>query len=189
MEKCYRMMESVIRLCQHPRLSLTNSPPFILDILPDIYNLLNTIFTQEPAILHENLYLRLFLSNLTLKCKQTMRLFKSEKDKIFEESSSARRHLILKSLVFSHMLSELKAQFPDGKFIGSRFRITKRQAEEFWLNSFGADRTIVPWEEFRNELNKVHKFCVGNETHALKNTIDLTCNDHISNFEFDVFTR
>lgn len=24
---------------------------------------------------------------------------------------------------------------------------------------------------------------------ALKTTIDLTCNDYISNFEFDVFTR
>ncbi|MPC68227.1 E3 ubiquitin-protein ligase CBL-B [Portunus trituberculatus] len=24
---------------------------------------------------------------------------------------------------------------------------------------------------------------------ALKSTIDLTCNDYISNFEFDVFTR
>lgn len=47
----------------------------------------------------------------------------------------------------------------------------------------------MPWEEFRSELNRVHQFGVGLETTALKNTIDLTCNDHISNFEFDVFTR
>lgn len=182
-------MESVIRCCQQPRLNLKNSPPFILDLLPDIYNLLNTIFTNDPNVLQTNLYLRLFISNLILKCKQTIKLFKSERDKIFEEGTSARRHLTMKSLIFSHMLSELKAEFPDGKFIGTRFRITKRQAEEFWMDAFGAERNIVPWEEFRNELNKVHKFCVGNETHALKNTIDLTCNDHISNFEFDVFSR
>uniref|UniRef100_A0A914LDN7 E3 ubiquitin-protein ligase CBL n=1 Tax=Meloidogyne incognita TaxID=6306 RepID=A0A914LDN7_MELIC len=188
-EKCYHLMETVIRLCQQPRMFLKNSPPFILDILPDIYNLLNIILTNDPNILQSNLYLRLFISNLTNTCKRTVRLFQNQKEKIFDEATTARRQLTMNSLIFSHMFSELKAEFPDGKFIGSRFRITKRQAEDFWNDSFGADRTIVSWEEFRNELNKVHKFCVGNETHALKNTIDLTCNDHISNFEFDVFTR
>ncbi|KAL3125425.1 hypothetical protein niasHT_009874 [Heterodera trifolii] len=187
-DKCYRAMETVIRLCQQPRLNLKNSPPFILDILPDIYNLLNTIFANEPNILQDNLYLRLFLSNLTLKCKQTVKLFKTYRDQIFDEGTSGRRHLTKNSLIFAHMLSELKSQFPEGKFVGNKFRITKRQAEEFWLNTFG-DRTIVSWEEFRSELNKVHQFGVGLETAALKNTIDLTCNDHISNFEFDVFTR
>uniref|UniRef100_A0A1I8BLQ3 E3 ubiquitin-protein ligase CBL n=1 Tax=Meloidogyne hapla TaxID=6305 RepID=A0A1I8BLQ3_MELHA len=188
-EKCYHLMETVIRLCQQPRMFLKNSPPFILDILPDIYNLLNIILTNDSNILQNNLYLRLFISNLTNTCKRTVRLFQNQKEKIFDEGTTARRQLTMNSLIFSHMFSELKAEFPDGKFIGSRFRITKRQAEDFWNDSFGADRTIVSWEEFRNELNKVHKFCVGNETHALKNTIDLTCNDHISNFEFDVFTR
>uniref|UniRef100_A0A183BMI8 E3 ubiquitin-protein ligase CBL n=1 Tax=Globodera pallida TaxID=36090 RepID=A0A183BMI8_GLOPA len=187
-DKCYRCMETVIRQCQQPRLNLKNSPPFILDILPDIYNLLNSILANEPAILQENLYLRLFISNLTLKCKQTIKLFKTYRDQIFEEGTSGRRHLIKNSLIFAHMLSELKAQFPERKFVGNKFRITKRQAEEFWLNSFG-NRTIVSWEEFRSELNNVHQFGVGLETAALKNTIDLTCNDHISNFEFDVFTR
>lgn len=175
-------METVIRLCQQPRMFLKNSPPFILDILPDIYNLLNIILTNDPNILQENLYLRLFISNLTNTCKRTVRLFQNQKEKIFDATTNARRQLTMNSLIFSHMFSELKAEFPDGKFIGSRFRITKRQAEEFWIESFGADRTIVSWEEFRSELNKVHKFCVGNETHALKNTIDLTCNGKKKNF-------
>jgi len=38
-------------------------------------------------------------------------------------------------------------------------------------------------------LNKVHPIISGLEAMALKTTIDLTCNDFISNFEFDVFTR
>lgn len=50
-------------------------------------------------------------------------------------------------------------------------------------------RTVVPWKLFRVTLNEVHKIGTGLEAMALKSTIDLTCNDYISNFEFDVFTR
>jgi len=42
---------------------------------------------------------------------------------------------------------------------------------------------------FRLTLNEVHPISSGLEAMALKSTIDLTCNDYISNFEFDVFTR
>uniref|UniRef100_A0A182WK72 E3 ubiquitin-protein ligase CBL n=1 Tax=Anopheles minimus TaxID=112268 RepID=A0A182WK72_9DIPT len=50
-------------------------------------------------------------------------------------------------------------------------------------------RTLVPWKLFRFELSLVHPISSGLEAMALKTTIDLTCNDYISNFEFDVFTR
>lgn len=50
-------------------------------------------------------------------------------------------------------------------------------------------RTTVPWFDFRTALSKVHRLNAGLETLALKTTIDLTVNEHISNFEFDVFTR
>jgi E3 ubiquitin-protein ligase CBL len=89
------------------------------------------------------------------------------------------------------MLFELQAEFPaasNHKFLGTNYRVTKKEAAEFWRTSF-ADRTLVPWEEFRCRLSAVHPIGVGIETQALKSTIDLTCNDHISNFEFDVFTR
>lgn len=49
--------------------------------------------------------------------------------------------------------------------------------------------TLVPWKMFRQTLNDVHPISSGLEAMALKSTIDLTCNDYISNFEFDVFTR
>ena len=50
-------------------------------------------------------------------------------------------------------------------------------------------RTVVSWRHFRDTLSEVHSIGPGLEAMALKSTIDLTCNDYISNFEFDVFTR
>ena len=115
-------------------------------------------------------------------------IFFAGKEKLFDENSHYRRNLTKLSLVFSHMLSELKAIFPGGVFAGDTFRITKSDAADFWRISFG-ERTIVPWKLFRLTLNEVHPISSGLEAMALKSTIDLTCNDYISNFEFDVFTR
>lgn len=50
-------------------------------------------------------------------------------------------------------------------------------------------RTIVPWKVFRQCLHEVHPISSGLEAMALKSTIDLTCNDYISVFEFDIFSR
>jgi len=49
--------------------------------------------------------------------------------------------------------------------------------------------TVVPWKQFRQALSEVHNIGSPLEAMALKSTIDLTCNDYISIFEFDVFTR
>ena len=172
-------------------MQLKNSPPYILDILPDTYQHLRLIYTTHEDKLHvlnENEYFRIFIENLIRKCKQCIKLFKDSKEKIFDESSTHRRNLTKLSLVFSHMLSELKAIYPNGAFAGDAFRITKSDAAEFWKGSFG-ERTIVPWREFRQTLHLVHPISSGLEAMALKSTVDLTCNDYISNFEFDVFTR
>ncbi|XP_076738201.1 E3 ubiquitin-protein ligase CBL-like [Maylandia zebra] len=50
-------------------------------------------------------------------------------------------------------------------------------------------RTIVPWRTFRQALHEFHPISSSLEAMALKSTIDLTCNDYISVFEFDIFTR
>jgi len=50
-------------------------------------------------------------------------------------------------------------------------------------------RCIVQWNIFKQQLRRVHYFEEGMESMALKSTVDLTCNDHISIFEFDIFTR
>ncbi|CAB4060355.1 CBL [Lepeophtheirus salmonis] len=151
-DKTWKLMDKVVKNCQHPRMNLRNSPPFILDILPDTYQrLLHIISRSQEEELNSNEYFRVFLENLQRKCKQANKLFKDGRDKI-------------------HMLSELRAEFPndDGVF---------------------ADKTIVPWKNFRQTLTQVHTIGSGLEAMALKSTIDLTCNDYISNFEFDVFTR
>ncbi len=50
-------------------------------------------------------------------------------------------------------------------------------------------RCIVQWKIFKQQMRSVHYFEEGMEAMALKSTVDLTCNDHISIFEFDIFTR
>ncbi|XP_065137269.1 E3 ubiquitin-protein ligase CBL [Paramisgurnus dabryanus] len=190
-EKCWKFMDKVVRLCQNPKLALKNSPPYILDLLPDTYQHLRTIMSRyegKMETLGDNEYFRVFMENLTKKTKQTISLFKDGKERMFEENSQPRRNLTKLSLIFSHMLAELKAIFPNGLFQGDNFRITKADAAEFWRRSFG-DKTIVPWKVFRQALHEFHPISSGLEAMALKSTIDLTCNDYISVFEFDIFTR
>ncbi|XP_025264716.1 E3 ubiquitin-protein ligase CBL-B isoform X4 [Camponotus floridanus] len=191
LDKTWKLMDKVVKLCQHQRMNLKNSPPFILDILPDTYQRLRLIYSKyedRMQILHSNEHFCVFINNLMRKCKQAIKLFKEGKEKMFDETSHYRRNLTKLSLVFSHMLSELKAIFPNGVFAGDQFRITKADAAEFWRERFG-NSTLVPWKVFRHELNQVHPISSGLQAMALKSTIDLTCNDYISNFEFDVFTR
>uniref|UniRef100_A0A5F8GFI4 E3 ubiquitin-protein ligase CBL n=1 Tax=Monodelphis domestica TaxID=13616 RepID=A0A5F8GFI4_MONDO len=181
----------VVRLCQNPKLALKNSPPYILDLLPDTYQHLRTILSRYEGrmeTLGENEYFRVFMENLMKKTKQTISLFKEGKERMYEENSQPRRNLTKLSLIFSHMLAELKGIFPSGLFQGDTFRITKADAAEFWRKAFG-EKTIVPWKSFRQALHEVHPISSGLEAMALKSTIDLTCNDYISVFEFDIFTR
>ncbi|XP_015260971.1 PREDICTED: E3 ubiquitin-protein ligase CBL [Gekko japonicus] len=181
----------VVRLCQSPKLALKNSPPYILDLLPDTYQHLRTILSRyegKMETLGENEYFRVFMENLMKKTKQTISLFKEWKERMYEENSQPRRNLTKLSLIFSHMLAELKGIFPSGLFQGDTFRITKADAAEFWRKAFG-EKTIVPWKMFRQALHEVHPISSGLEAMALKSTIDLTCNDYISVFEFDIFTR
>ncbi|XP_058789602.1 E3 ubiquitin-protein ligase CBL isoform X3 [Phymastichus coffea] len=191
LDKTWKLMDKVVKLCQHQRMNLKNSPPFILDILPDTYQRLRLIYSKyedRMHVLHNNEHFCVFINNLMRKCKQAIKLFKEGKEKMFDETSHYRRNLTKLSLVFSHMLSELKAIFPNGVFAGDQFRITKADAAEFWKERFG-NSTLVPWKVFRHELNQVHPISSGLQAMALKSTIDLTCNGYISNFEFDVFTR
>ncbi|XP_016832899.1 E3 ubiquitin-protein ligase CBL-B isoform X4 [Cricetulus griseus] len=192
-EKTWKLMDKVVRLCQNPKLQLKNSPPYILDILPDTYQHLRLILSkyddnQKLVQLSENEYFKIYIDSLMKKSKRAIRLFKEGKERMYEEQSQDRRNLTKLSLIFSHMLAEIKAIFPNGQFQGDNFRITKADAAEFWRKFFG-DKTIVPWKIFRQCLHEVHQISSGLEAMALKSTIDLTCNDYISVFEFDIFTR
>ena len=145
-EKAWKLMDKVVNHCANRRMNLKNSPPFILDILPDTYQHLRTIFKKYEdnlAFLNDNEYFRLFMENLMNKCKQTIRLFKDAKDKIYDETSTYRRSLTKLSLIFSHMLAELKAMFPGGIYGGDNYRVTKQDAAEFWLSSFQTRCAVV----------------------------------------------
>ncbi|XP_061106148.1 E3 ubiquitin-protein ligase CBL-B [Conger conger] len=192
-EKTWKLMDKVVRQCQNHRLQLKNSPPYILDILPDTYQHLRLILckyeeNQRLTQLSENEYFKIYIDSLMKKSKRAIRLFKEGKERMYEEQSQDRRNLTKLSLIFSHMLAEIKAIFPGGQFQADTFRITKADAAEFWRKFFG-ERTIVPWKVFRQCLHEVHPISSGLEAMALKSTIDLTCNDYISVFEFDIFTR
>uniref|UniRef100_A0A8V5H8Q5 E3 ubiquitin-protein ligase CBL n=1 Tax=Melopsittacus undulatus TaxID=13146 RepID=A0A8V5H8Q5_MELUD len=74
-EKCWKLMDKVVRLCQNPKLALKNSPPYILDLLPDTYQHLRTILSRyegKMETLGENEYFRVFMENLMKKTKQTI---------------------------------------------------------------------------------------------------------------------
>ena len=145
-EKAWKLMDKVVNQCANRRMNLKNSPPFILDILPDTYQHLRTIFKKYEdnlAFLNDNEYFRLFMENLMNKCKQTIRLFKDAKDKIYDETSTYRRSLTKLSLIFSHMLAELKAMFPGGIYGGDNYRVTKQDAADFWLSSFQTRCAVV----------------------------------------------
>lgn len=196
LEKSYKLMNQVVTFCQQPRMQLKNSPPYLLDILPDTYQHLQMIVQRYEAqsgglhIIVDCTYFQVFLNNLISKAKATIKLIKDARSKMFDETSSARRRLTKYSLVFSHMLAELRALFPNGVYVGAAhaFRITKPDAAEWWCRAFG-ERTIIKWPEFREKLSEVHEIGSELESVALKTTIDLTCNNHVSIFEFDVFVR
>lgn len=191
LEKTWKLMDKVVKCCQHPRMNLNNSPPFILEILPETYQHLKLIQTKyDSQPINDNDYSQLFLKNLQNRCEQTLKLFKDAKDEMYDEESEYRHKLTRNTLVFNHILSELRAIFPNGSFIGDKYLITKKEsAGEFWRSSFGSD-IMVDWKTFYHALQQVHSIDSSFfSLHALKQTIDLTCDDHISIFEFDVFTR
>lgn len=190
-ESLNRRLEKLINLCRDPRVMLRNSPPYLLDILPDIADKLKHIMYAYQGCLDElfkPLYFQVFLFNLNEKCELTSKLFKEAKEKMYDDHSEPRRQLTKHSLVLSHILKDLEALFPNNKFAPEAFRITKREAAEWWRDNFG-ESSIVSWEVFRTRLFATFGALDRSEARELQNTIDLTCNHYVSVFEFDVFVR
>lgn len=84
-----------VRLCQNPRLQLKNSPPYILDILPDAYQHLRLILgkyeeNERLTQLSENEYFKIYIDSLMKKSKRAIRLFKEGKERMYEEQSQDR---------------------------------------------------------------------------------------------------
>ncbi|XP_029929125.1 E3 ubiquitin-protein ligase CBL-C isoform X2 [Myripristis murdjan] len=196
-DKVFKRLDRLYQLSTNPRLGLRNSPPYLPELVSETATLLTQVWepyrgsrpssSQVPRG-DEAEYLKVHVRHLLDKTDRAVLLFKEGRDKMFEETSSCRRNLTKLSLLFSHMLWELRSMFPGGQFHGDTYRPFKIEAEEFWRNSFG-NKCIVEWASFKQQLQRVHAFEEGMESMALRSTINLTCNNYISVFEFDIFTR
>ncbi|XP_031431893.1 E3 ubiquitin-protein ligase CBL-C isoform X2 [Clupea harengus] len=194
MQKVLKRLDKLHRLSVDPRMALRNSPPYLPDLVTATATQLTNVWApyRGPVLGipkgDEGEYLRVHIKHLLYKTDRAILLFREGQEKMFEETSSYRRNLTKLSLLLSHMLCELQALFPEGKFQGDTYRLTKSEAGNFWRKAFG-NKCIVQWSTFKQHLRRVHSFEEGMEAMALKSTVDLTCNDHISVFEFDLFTR
>ena len=190
-EKLKKMSEKIVKLCQSEKMNLLNSPPYILDILPDICQVFGSIYVayeNKMHVLSEIEYFRVIISNCFYKLNKLNDLFKQPGKRIYDETSKEREQLTKYTLILSHMLVEMKSIFPKDVYEGQNFRIAKQDAADFWKLNF-KDRNIVSWKEFENKLNRVHKISNSHEANELKYTIQLTESNYVSIFEFDIFTR
>ncbi|XP_073512039.1 E3 ubiquitin-protein ligase CBL-C [Phyllobates terribilis] len=178
MEKLIQGLDGLSKLNRVPQLQ--RSHPYLPDITRDIKEHLRQIL-DKTSDLGQNPYLQVTVNSLLAKTAQCSEM-------VNKEGTMARRNLTKLSLIFSHILCELRALFPGGRFQGNSYRITKLEASKFWGQTFGA-RCFVRWEEFRDGLHSVHPIGEGPLESALRSTMDLTCSDYISVFEFDIFSR
>ncbi|XP_053308679.1 E3 ubiquitin-protein ligase CBL-C [Spea bombifrons] len=184
-EKTLKELESVMKFRTAPQLH--RSHPFIPDVVQAIINALKQILQQNLwSELSHNLYLQVTLESLLHKAGQCSGMLRQTHQG--EGTLPSRRNLNRMSLIFSHTLSELKAIFPGGIYRGGSYQVVKPEAAKFWTQAFGI-RCLIQWAEFKARLNSVHPLGSGPLESALRSTVDLTCNDHISVFEFDIFTR
>lgn len=189
-DKINKLSDKLLKQCQSERMNLINSPPYIIDILPDICQVFNTIYVvyeNKLHILNEIDYFCLLIKNCLDKFQQLLDLFKSAGKRMYDVESAERQQLTKYTLTFSHMLAEMKSLFPKDVYEGQNYRITKKDAGDFWKSNF-QDRIIVNWKEFENKLKRVHHINE-NEVDSLRDTIQLTRSKYVSIFEFDVFTR
>ena len=138
-EKVWKQMDRIVKYCQMPKMNLKNSPPYMLDILPDLYQTLREIinnYDDRLHILNDIDYFRIFIDNLIEQCTKTIDCFKRAGHHMYEEQSSYRKYLIKLSLYFSHNLAELKSLFNRGIYEGEKFRLTKQEATDFWKSNF-----------------------------------------------------
>ena len=190
-EKVNKLADKILKNCQSEKMNLINSPPYIIDILPDICQIFNTIsviYENKLHLLNDIEYFCILMRNCLDKFQQLIDLFKLAGKKMYEETSEERQKLIKYTLVFSHILAEMKSIFPRDVYEGQSYRIAKKDAEDFWKANFN-ERIIVSWKEFEIKLNRVHKISSPSESDLIRETIQLTKSRHVSIFEFDIFTR
>eukprot|EP00055_Hartaetosiga_balthica_P009512 m.38031 g.38031 ORF g.38031 m.38031 type:complete len:542 (+) comp6773_c0_seq1:145-1770(+) len=183
-----RNTQKLLGYCANKRLNLKTSPPYLQGILFDAQEHIANIFANNDF---ENLkfspYLNLFGRKYLQQLKKTIKHFKDAKEDMENEHSESRRLLNRETLVFSHLYTELKTIYEGGE-LNVTFEIVKHDARLFWEENFGSS-IVVEWDDLITSLAQVHAIDMEHEAFYLKQTMDLTENNHISWFEFDIFTR
>lgn len=190
-DRINKLAEKILKHCQSKRMNLINSPPYIIDIVPDVCQIFSTIYfvyEEKLAQLNECDYFCVLIKNCLDKFTELADLFKAAGNRMYEENSAERQKLVKYTLIYSHILAEMRCFFPKDVYAGESFLIAKKDAADFWKSNFG-DRVIVSWKEFELKLNRVHTINNELELNSLRETIQLTKTKFVSVFEFDIFTR
>ncbi|XP_035305449.1 E3 ubiquitin-protein ligase CBL-C isoform X3 [Cricetulus griseus] len=196
--RAVKLLQRLEEQCRDPRLVM--GPPSLRHLLPRTAQLLREVAKarreapgdpEGPGGAGD--FLVIYLANLEAKGRKVAELLpprgkRDANQEIFREGSRFRRQLAKLALIFSHMHTELKALFPGGKYCGHLYQLSKDSAHTFWRERCGV-RCLLPWAEFQCLLCACHPVEPGPTMQALRSTMDLTCNGHVSVFEFDIFTR
>uniref|UniRef100_A0A1I8HMT2 E3 ubiquitin-protein ligase CBL n=1 Tax=Macrostomum lignano TaxID=282301 RepID=A0A1I8HMT2_9PLAT len=186
----YKRISKVIRFLGSVGLEVYQ--PFILETLPEIATKLRQVWshyesTDRQSELSYNEYFRIFLESLDAKVRELKVLCRHNKAEMYNSNSKPRVTLIRMSMTLSYLFKDFKVFFPSNEF-SEHFRVTKQDASDWWSRNFG-NRVLVPWHEFQFRFGSEHCISSFEEAQSLKRDIDITLNDYVSKFEFDVFTR
>jgi E3 ubiquitin-protein ligase CBL len=136
-ENVSKLARQINVLCASRKINLKNSPPYLQGILIDTEDLVNAIFKKQTLeFLKANEYFNVFTIKFGIQCKKTIKIFKDSKEEMENENAPCRRELNKLTLVFSHLLAELKAMFKEGTF-APEFKLVKAEARDFWEKAFG----------------------------------------------------
>ncbi|XP_005086382.1 LOW QUALITY PROTEIN: E3 ubiquitin-protein ligase CBL-C [Mesocricetus auratus] len=196
--RAVKLLQRLEEQCRDPRLAM--GPPSLRHLLPRTAQLIREVAKarreapggpEGPGGAAD--FLVVYLANLEAKGRKVAELLpprgrKDANEEVFREGSRFRRQLAKLALIFSHMHAELNALFPGGKYCGHLYQLSKAAAHSFWRERCGV-RCVLPWAEFQSLLCACHPVDPGPTLQALRSTMDLTCNGHVSVFEFDIFTR
>uniref|UniRef100_A0A1I8F192 E3 ubiquitin-protein ligase CBL n=1 Tax=Macrostomum lignano TaxID=282301 RepID=A0A1I8F192_9PLAT len=166
----YKRISKVIRFLGSVGLEVYQ--PFILETLPEIATKLRQVWshyesTDRQSELSYNEYFRIFLESLDAKVRELKVLCRHNKAEMYNSNSKPRVTLIRMSMTLSYLFKDFKVFFPSNEF-SEHFRVTKQDASDLAQSIASAALK---------------------EAQSLKRDIDITLNDYVSKFEFDVFTR